>query len=78
MTKSKIEINPDQMYILFKEEDTYTLRVTCGGIGMFNVELELNSQEVDLYKDQGQRYLNELSLAVSKGYDQEPWKSRLA
>ena len=73
----KLEVNQEHMYILFEnDEGELILRVTCGGIGMFNVAFKLSESEVKEFRDKGTELLISLSRTVNKENDSEDWQKR--
>lgn len=50
------------------------LTVTCGGVGMYDLQIELNAFEKEHYRDQGEDYLNRLASQIGK--DTSAFKDR--
>jgi hypothetical protein len=59
--------NEKYMYIL-EEDDcgALLLTVTCGGVGMYDIKIQLNSEERENYLSQGEVYLNNLACQIGK------------
>ncbi len=59
--------NEKYLYVL-EEEDNGSLffTVTCGGVGMYDLQIELNELEKECYRDQGEEYLNKLAYQIGK------------
>lgn len=59
--------NENYMYIL-EEDDcgALLLTVTCGGVGMYDLQIELNLEERENYLSQGENYLNNLASQIGK------------
>lgn len=45
-------------YTLYKKQSKYILSVLCGGVGMYEIEIELNKEEVDAFKENGESYID--------------------
>jgi hypothetical protein len=59
--------NEKYMYILEQDDDdTMILTVTCGGVGMYDLRIELTPTEIKNYLDQGESYLNTLASEIGK------------
>lgn len=48
-------------YILYKKDDNLILSVVCGTVALFEVNIILNSMEVESYNQRGEDYINELA-----------------
>ncbi len=46
-------------YILYKNDDNeYTLSVLCGTVGLYDVKVKLNDEQVNDYLEKGEEYLD--------------------
>ena len=52
------------LWVLFKLNDRYFLSVCCGSVGIFTIEVELESFEVVRYESEGVQFIDELSAKV--------------
>ncbi len=48
-------------YQLTKDGLTYKLNVVCGTVGLYEISVILNSNQVENYKKEGKRYIAELA-----------------
>jgi hypothetical protein len=62
----------DKMYILFEDDAGYILSAMCGGIGMYEVKVRLNSDEAASYRTEGEGYVEALAYDLGR----EPNKYR--
>jgi len=61
-------IDREQRYELVSDaEGNYFLEVLCGGVGMYEVRIELTEAQVARYHEAGREFLHELALRVRKG-----------
>ena len=49
-----------------KSSEQYFLEVLCGGIGMYEVIIELDTEEIDRLKDEGERFIEDLAYKIGK------------
>jgi hypothetical protein len=57
-------------YTLYQTENKYTLSVLCGGVGMYEIEIELNKEEADSYKEKGESYIDILAKEIQENTNQ--------
>ena len=61
-----------RMYLLRKTNGgTFVLDVVCGGVGMYEVSLPLNTEEVDRYLEEGKPYIDHLASLVTSNPNSE-------
>ncbi len=53
-------------YILIKNNGNYYLSVLCGGIGLYELEINLNEQEVASFTNIGESYIDDLAKEIQK------------
>jgi len=51
-------------YMLCQKNDDLIFSVICGTIGLFEVNIILNSNEVNSFKEKGEEYLKELAEQI--------------
>ncbi len=56
----------DNGYVLEVDEDRFVFYVLCGGVGLYQVIFELNSEEQSGYAEEGQEFLRELADSVRR------------
>ena len=64
----------DSMYILERTRHRYTLTVTCGTVGQYEVAFDLTPDEIAAYRDEGQAFT--LALARRVMSDPKPFAAR--
>ena len=74
--KKTIILNQENMFELYEEKGKLFFSVVAGGIGMFEVLIELSTEEQSKYKSQGENYLIELSDDLRRNHSTEKWKGR--
>jgi hypothetical protein len=52
-------------WMLIADGDRLFLSVVCGGVGVYDVDVELSGDEVANYGQSGNEYLNQFARAVS-------------
>jgi hypothetical protein len=58
--------NQDKMYALLEDDvGCLVLSAMCGGVGMYEVKVQLTSDEIERYNDGGENYIAELAHAIS-------------
>ncbi|MDX2306516.1 MAG: hypothetical protein NW226_27145 [Microscillaceae bacterium] len=57
-------IRKDWEYILFEENQTFTLSVLVGTVALYHVDIILNEKELKKYQEEGQNYLDLLAEEV--------------
>lgn len=66
----------NRMYELSRDDDgDYHLCVLAGGIGIYEVKMKLNTQELDRYDSEGKSYLDDLAHSLAK-YHNTTYKDR--
>jgi hypothetical protein len=66
----------NRMYELSQDDDgDCYLCVMAGGIGMYEVKMKLNTQELDRYGSEGKPFLDDLAHSVAK-YHNTTYKDR--
>ena len=58
--------NSSKMYVLFEGDQTYVLSVMCGGIGLYEAQVHLNSEETAKFDTEGDDYIESLALDIAK------------
>jgi hypothetical protein len=53
-------INKPWDYRFFENNEKYYLLVMFGGVGVFEINIELNDNEIALYKKMGDKFIDEL------------------
>lgn len=57
-------LKKDWNYILYKTEEKLIISVLCGSSANYLVNLELNKSEVNLYKENGLVFINQLAEII--------------
>ena len=71
----EIRKNSEIMYTLHEDDaDKLYFTVTCGGVAMFNVKIELTKDERTCFEREGDTYLDTLARRIQK--DSEAFESR--
>jgi hypothetical protein len=55
-------------YTLLEDNERYLLKVLCGSIGIFEVDLQLNNEQIQKYKMEGEKYISQLANEVRSKY----------
>ena len=55
-------------YTLLEENNTFLLKVICGSVGIFEVELLLDNEQIQKYKVEGEKYINQLANEIRSKY----------
>lgn len=59
--------NEKLMYVLEEGDDgSLFLTVVCGGVGIYELQVQLNEQEKECYLNQGVGYLDQLAGLIGK------------
>lgn len=59
--------NSELLYILEEDEnEALFFTVTCGGVAMYDVKIQLNVEERAQFLEQGDAYLNKLAIQIGK------------
>ena len=58
-------------YTLLEENNTFLLKVICGSVGIFEVELLLNNEQIQKYKVEGEKYINQLANEIRSKYQND-------
>ncbi len=53
-------------YTFTKETSGYLLSVVCGSVGLYEVEVTLNEEQLSKYNATGEAYLDELASQIRK------------
>lgn len=56
----EIIINERWNYQLIKNEEKYILSVMCGTVGLYEIEIELTSNQIKEFNEQGKEYIEKL------------------
>ena len=66
----KILHEKDWTYKLVKEQNSekYFLEVVCGGVGMFELIIQLTPDEVAKFLEGGEAYISSLALEISQNH----------
>ena len=73
--KKLIEKNWD--YTLFQRDDnSLLLSVVCGNVGIYIMDIPLNTDETTLYHEYGAEYIEKLAEIIVKNSNAEHWQSR--
>lgn len=52
-------------YILYKtESNKYILSVVCGTVGLFDIDVELSSDQVQKFENQGESFIDEVAAEI--------------
>ncbi len=79
----QMPLSPDGADVLYHEygaqlrrtsDGRYLLNVLCGRVGQSGVEIELTTQELDSYRDEGDVFIHRLSDEIY--HDPEHFRSR--
>jgi hypothetical protein len=54
------------MYILFEDDGSYVLSATSGGVGMYEVKVRLDCEEVARYRDEGEEFIEALAYDIGR------------
>ncbi len=57
-------IKKDWNYSFFEKDTGYILSVICGSVGLYEVNIQLNEEELEQYRIQGAAYIEELAKAI--------------
>ena len=57
-------INKPWDYRFFEKNMKYYLFVMCGSVAVFEINIELNQDEIQLYKNLGNVYIDELAKKI--------------
>ncbi|RRJ86694.1 hypothetical protein EG240_15855 [Paenimyroides tangerinum] len=57
-------IKKDWDYNFYKNEDKYILSVLCGTVGLFEINIQLSKDEISVYKEKGETYIDELAKSI--------------
>lgn len=63
------ELYRNEKLMCLLQEDNHGalfLTVTCGGVGMYDLRIQLNAEEVQNYQNQGEGFLNNLASKIGK------------
>ena len=59
--------NKEREYDLFEESDgTLVISLVCGTIGLYQARVRLNDEETRRYEEEGQDFLDDLAIRISK------------
>ncbi len=67
--------NQDKMFILLEDDGNYVLSTMTGGLGMYEVKVQLTSEEIERYHDEGEEYI--ALLAYEIGREPGKYKDRI-
>lgn len=59
-------INKPWDYSLFENNGKYLLDVLCGGVGMYQLKIWLNTSEKESYLKEGDSYIDRLSKSIQR------------
>ena len=59
-------INKPWDYSLFESNGNYLLDVLCGGVGMYQLKIWLNTSEKESYLKLGDEYIDRLSKSIQR------------
>lgn len=62
---SMVKITGNGAYILYQHEDRFFISVLCGTVGLYELEIELNEEEIKTYLSRDQSFLDDFSRKVS-------------
>jgi len=62
-------------YKFGKEDEDYFLEVVCGSVGIYEIKIQLNDEEIDNYKEKGKEYIENLVSDIQ--HDNTLWLSRV-
>lgn len=57
-------INKNWDYILYEDNGEYIISVLCGSIGIFEINIQLNSEEKEWFLKRGAEYTDELAKQI--------------
>ena len=57
-------IKKDWNYSFFEKDSGFILSVICGSVGLFEVNIQLNEEELKQYKIEGAAYIENLARAI--------------
>ncbi|WP_125780768.1 hypothetical protein [Pseudoalteromonas rubra] len=52
-------------WLLFQDQNDMYLTVLCGGVAMFNVDIQLSQAEVSSYRSFGRSFIEELAKSIA-------------
>lgn len=58
--------NQNKMYVLFEDHGNYVLSAMSGGVGMYEMRVRLNSEEVARYRDEGEKFIESLAYEIGR------------
>ncbi|WP_294304370.1 hypothetical protein [uncultured Chryseobacterium sp.] len=64
----QVLIKKEWQYILYKEDQKYLLEVVCGSLGIFELKIVLNSEEINDYLSYGEIYIAELAEKIKNSH----------
>jgi hypothetical protein len=57
-------IKKDWDYNFYKDEDKYILSVVCGSVALFEIKIQLNSEELKAFDEGGDGYIDKLAKEI--------------
>lgn len=58
--------NQAKMFTLYDDNGHYVLSVVCGGVGMYDVNVPLDSEECASYREEGEAFLETLAYKIAR------------
>ncbi|MEL6562684.1 MAG: hypothetical protein AAFQ94_31235 [Bacteroidota bacterium] len=61
-------LKKDWQYILFEDEEDLLLKVICGSVAIFELNIKLNDLEKTNFQLLGEEYIDKLAHEISSNY----------
>ena len=57
-------LQKDWFYTLELLSDQYILSVVCGSVAIYDIKIQLNTKEVDQFKEKGEAFIEQLAASI--------------